>query len=85
MRKLLLVTTLVTAFLIQALANAAPVTVTRAEDVGMSSERLDDLKSHFKELVDNEESGGFQILVSRRGKLSCMKISAMQASRKKFP
>jgi CubicO group peptidase (beta-lactamase class C family) len=69
MRRLLLVTVLVTAFLCQALAYATPLTIARAEDVGMSSERLGDLKSHFQELVNKEESGGFQILVSRQGKV----------------
>ncbi len=56
-----------TALLFQALAAAAPVEVVRAEDVGMSSERLAYLKSYFEGMLADEETGGFQILISRRG------------------
>ena len=56
-----------TALLFQALAVAAPVEVARAEDVGMSSERLEYLKSYFEGMLADEETGGFQILISRRG------------------
>jgi CubicO group peptidase (beta-lactamase class C family) len=66
MRKVMLVAT---AYLIQVPAIAAPVDVVRAEDVGMSSERLAYMKSYFEGLLDDEETGGFQILVSRRGKV----------------
>ena len=69
MQKLILAMTMSAAYLIQALVLAAPLELTRAEDVGMSSERLAYLRSYFEGLVDDEESGGFQILVSRRGKV----------------
>jgi CubicO group peptidase (beta-lactamase class C family) len=58
-----------TAFVFQALAVAAPVEVARAEDVGMSTERLAYLKSYFEGMLEDEETGGFQILISRRGKV----------------
>ena len=69
MQKLILAMTMAAAYLIQALVLAAPLELTRAEDVGMSSERLAYLRSYFEGLVDDEESGGFQILVSRCGKV----------------
>ncbi len=69
MRKIILVATLVTAYLMQIPAFATPVKVSRAEDVGMSTERLAYMKSYFQGLLDDEETGGFQILVSRRGKV----------------
>ncbi len=69
MRKALLVAAVVTACLFQSLALATPVDVARAEDVGMSSERLEYMKSYFEGLLDDEETGGFQILISRRGKV----------------
>jgi CubicO group peptidase (beta-lactamase class C family) len=69
MRKVMLVATLATAYLIQIPAIAAPVDVARAEDVGMSSERLAYMKSYFEGMLDDEETGGFQILISRRGKV----------------
>lgn len=69
MRKLMLVSMLVTAYLVQIPAFATPVDVARAEDVGMSSERLAYLKSYFEGMLEDEETGGFQILISRRGKV----------------
>jgi CubicO group peptidase (beta-lactamase class C family) len=69
MKKSMMAATLVAAYLFQALVSAAPLEVTRAEDVGMSSQRLAYLKSYFQGLVDDEQAGGFQILVSRRGKV----------------
>ena len=69
MKKLLLTIVLVAAFQFQGLVFAAPLELTRAEDVDMSSERLAYLKSYFQGLVDDEQAGGFQILVSRRGKI----------------
>lgn len=67
--KSIIVATVVTVFLCQCPAFAAPVEVSRAEDVGMSSERLAYLKSYFEGLLEDEETGGFQILISRRGKV----------------
>ena len=69
MKKLMLATTLVTACLFQTFVFATPLDVTRAEDVGMSSERLAYLKSYFEGLLEDQETGGFQILISRRGKV----------------
>ena len=69
MKKSLFAATIVALCLAQALVFAAPLKVTRAEDVGMSSERLEYLKSYFEGLLDDEETGGFQILVSRHGKV----------------
>lgn len=69
MKRLLQVNALVTFLLIQALVFAAPVEISRPEDVGMSSERLANVKRRFQDLLDDEETGGFQILVSRHGKV----------------
>ena len=69
MKRLILVTALLAVHLSQALVIAAPLKITRAEDVGMSSERLANIKRHFQRLLDDEETGGYQILVSRRGKV----------------
>jgi CubicO group peptidase (beta-lactamase class C family) len=41
----------------------------KPESVGMSSEKLAALKDHFAQLVDEERSGGYQLVVSRRGKV----------------
>lgn len=69
MKNTLLVTALVTLYLLHLPASASPIDVSRAEDVGMSSERLAYMKSYFQGLLDDEETGGFQLLVSRRGKV----------------
>jgi CubicO group peptidase (beta-lactamase class C family) len=69
MRKSMLAGALLTVFVLQAAAIAAPVEVTRAEDVGMSSERLEYLTSYFEGLAEDQRSGGFQLLISRHGKV----------------
>ncbi len=69
MRAAISVAVLLAAFLYQTLAFGTPVEVSRAEDVGMSSERLTYLKSYFEGMLEDEETGGFQILISRRGKI----------------
>ena len=69
MKKSMSVAAVATACLLQSLAFATPVEVARAEDVGMSSERLAYLKSYFEGMLEDEETGGFQILISRRGKV----------------
>ena len=69
MRAAISVAVLIAAFLYQTLAFGTPVEVSRAEDVGMSSERLAYMKSYFKGMLQDEETGGFQILISRRGKV----------------
>ena len=55
---------------------ATPVTViggslkvSSPESVGMSSERLQAFRNYFADLVDDERSGGYQLLVARRGKV----------------
>ena len=48
---------------------AAPVDVVVAEDVGMSSERLTVLKSRLQQELDNEVTGGIQVLIARHGKV----------------
>ncbi len=69
MRAPISVVLLLAAFLYQTLAFGTPVEVSRAEDVGMSSERLTYLKSFFEGMLEDEETGGFQILISRRGRI----------------
>jgi CubicO group peptidase (beta-lactamase class C family) len=69
MKKVTLAATFVGAFLFQALVFATPLEVTRAEDVGMSSKRLAYLRSYIENLIEDEKTGGFQILISRRGKV----------------
>jgi len=39
------------------------------ESVGMSSERMGRMREYFQGLLDEEKSAGFQLLVSRRGKV----------------
>ena len=68
MKRLMLTAVLLTVFLFQTLV-VASVEVSPAEDVGMSSDRLAYMKSYFEGLLEDEETGGFQILVSRRGKV----------------
>ncbi|MEX0708150.1 MAG: serine hydrolase domain-containing protein [Woeseia sp.] len=48
---------------------AAPVKTAKPETVGMSSMRLANLTNRFQALLDDEKTGGFQILISRRGKI----------------
>jgi CubicO group peptidase (beta-lactamase class C family) len=50
-------------------AASAPLDVTQPENVGMSSARLAHLKDYFQDLLDDEKTGGYQILISRRGKI----------------
>ena len=47
----------------------APVEITTAEDVGMSSARLAVLKSRLQQELDNEVTGGIQVLIARHGKV----------------
>lgn len=69
MKKRIIAGVLLTAFMLQAPLATASVKVTKAEEVGMSSERLEYMKSYFAGMLADDESGGFQILVSRRGKV----------------
>ncbi len=69
MRKSFLITALAAFVIWHAPAFAAPLKIARPESVGMSAVRLENVARRFRELLDREESGGFQILVSRRGKI----------------
>ncbi|MDX1402972.1 MAG: serine hydrolase domain-containing protein [Woeseiaceae bacterium] len=69
MKKLLLFTTLVTTLFLQLTVSAAPVKLTRAESVGMSSARLANVERRLQALLDEQDTGGFQLLVARRGKV----------------
>lgn len=69
MKRLIPYTALAVLCLIQALASAAPLDVARPEEVGMSSERLTNLKHRLRGLLDKEEAGGYQVLIARRGKV----------------
>lgn len=51
-----------------AFALAGPLRTTTAEDVGMSSVRLEKVTRYFEQLLEREQSGGYQLLVARRGK-----------------
>lgn len=48
---------------------AAPVEIVPAESVGMSSVRLEQLKTRLQQDLDNEATGGIQVLISRHGKV----------------
>jgi len=48
---------------------AAPVDLVQPESVGMSSTRLERLKSRLQQELDNEMTGGFQVLIARHGKV----------------
>lgn len=69
MKKSLQLTTLATSLLFQAIVFAAPLEISRPEDVGMSSDRLANVTRRFEALLNDEDTGGFQLLVSRRGKV----------------
>lgn len=57
------------AFVISSVAVADDWGIVRAEEVGMSSERLAYLRSQLKTIVAEERTGGIQVIVSRRGKI----------------
>ena len=55
-----------------ALAGAAisgEVELTPGEEVGLSTERLAGLTEHLQRLIDEEATGGFQVLVARHGEV----------------
>lgn len=66
-KNLSLSTTLLTALLWQSFVLATPVEIVPAEDVGMSSERLVALKNRLQQVLDEEITGGIQVLVARHG------------------
>lgn len=69
MKRLLSLTVLLAAFALEAVVFAAPVHVTRPERVGMSSERLANVRRYLQGLLEEEDTGGFQVLVSRHGQV----------------
>ncbi|MFT5499993.1 MAG: CubicO group peptidase (beta-lactamase class C family) [Woeseiaceae bacterium] len=66
-----LVTIFVSIFvcLLPLIAYSGSLKVYSPESVGMSSERLQAFRNYFADLVDDERSGGYQLLVARRGKV----------------
>ena len=48
---------------------AAPAEIVPAESVGMSSERLEILRQRLQREIDDERTGGFQVLIARHGKV----------------
>lgn len=55
--------------LLQSSVFAGSVTLTAPEEVGMSSSQLDRLSRQLQHLLDEERTGGFQVLVARHGKV----------------
>ena len=49
---------------------AGPVELVAPETVGMSSDRLERLKARLQIELDNEVTGGIQVLIARRGKVA---------------
>ena len=68
-KSLSLLAVLVTFFAWQQSLLAAAVDVVPAEDVGMSSARLAVLKNRLQQELDNEVTGGIQVLIARHGKV----------------
>ena len=48
---------------------ASPVDIAPAESVGMSSERLANVKSRLQRVIDDRQTGGIQVLIARKGKV----------------
>jgi CubicO group peptidase (beta-lactamase class C family) len=48
---------------------AGSLDVTPAEQAGMSAERLERIREHFQGFVDDRKSAGFQIVISRHGRV----------------
>ena len=57
-------------------ANAKQIPTTSPEDVGMSTEKLAQVKPAVQALVDKEKIAGASVIVARKGKSSCSKPSA---------
>lgn len=49
--------------------SAGSIELSSPGDVGMSAERLEALRKHLQRMVDDHETGGIQVLVSRHGKV----------------
>ena len=52
-----------------ALVLASPVDLAEPESAGMSSAQLERLKAQLQKELDNEVTGGMQVLIARRGKV----------------
>lgn len=50
-------------------ASAGSIELSPPEAVGMSAERLETLRKRLQRMVDDKETGGIQVLVSRHGKV----------------
>jgi CubicO group peptidase (beta-lactamase class C family) len=48
---------------------AAPMDIAPAASVGMSPERLANVKSRLQQVIDEQQTGGIQVLIARRGKV----------------
>lgn len=62
----------ITLVILLALATAvagAPLELAKPESVGMSTARLVALKDRLQQEIDNEVTGGIQVLIARRGKV----------------
>ena len=55
--------------LVSNIALAGELQLTRPERVGVSSERLSDMREHLQRLIDNGTFAGFQVVVARNGKI----------------
>jgi len=45
------------------------VEIVPAESVGISSEQLAKLKAHLQQMVDDQQTGGIQAMIARRGQV----------------
>jgi CubicO group peptidase (beta-lactamase class C family) len=68
-RRIVWVSGVLATFVFHAIAIAGDWEITRAEDVGMSTEKLANLKSQLEKVLAEEKTGGIQVLVSRHGKV----------------
>ena len=54
---------------VPAIAPASPVEVVSPESVGLSGAQLERLKERLQKELDNEVTGGIQVLIARRGRV----------------
>ena len=66
-------------------AHAKEIPITSAEDVGMSSEKLSQVKPAVQALVDNEKIAGASVIVARKGKIVLFETSGMMDKEAKKP
>jgi len=58
-------------------AHAKEIPITSAEDVGMSSEKLSQVKPAVQALVENEKIAGASVIVARKGKIALFETFGM--------